>query len=62
MGPTGVTNKEKSILISVANELTYPEFHLETENKVDSHTCMQQYKSNYVLNGYLQYSRSYIIL
>ena len=27
MGPTRVTNKEKKIiLISVANELTYPEF------------------------------------
>ena len=30
IGPTGVTKKKKTIiLISVVNELTYPEFHLK---------------------------------
>ena len=55
MGPTGVTNKEKIILISVANKLTYPEFHSETETEADSLTGMQQHKVNCVLNGCLQY-------
>ena len=42
-------------------QLTYPEFHFETETKVDSLTGVQRYKGvkdiNYVLNGCLQYSR-----
>ena len=34
-------------------QLTYPEFHFETETKVDSLTGMQRYKGNYVLSGCL---------
>ena len=42
---------EKILLISVANELTYPEGHFEIETKVDSLAGVQQYKSIYILNG-----------
>ena len=42
---------EKILLISVANELTNPEFHFETETEVDSLTGVHQCKGNYVLNG-----------
>ena len=63
MGPAGVTDKKKTILlISVANQLTYPEFHFETETKIDSLTGVQQYKGNYVLNACLQYSHTFVNL
>ena len=43
--------EEKNLLISVANELTYPVFHYAAEAKIDSLTGVRQCKGNYVLNG-----------
>ena len=57
MGSQELLTRRKILLISVANELTYPEFHFKTETKVDGLASVQQYQGNHVLNGCLQYSR-----
>ena len=60
LNPLGVRSESKIqllFLFALWQKLTYPEFHFETETKADSVTGLQRYKGNYILNGYLRYTR-----